>query len=102
MDGTPIYDIKPYVPYADAHPDARGGFVDKVERKRLAVECPEALLQKVPEEKRQALLGVLAEDPRPSYQDDPERVYGFGFAGLEVKFSVDGTRLIVSDIQKMT
>jgi len=100
LDGTPIYDIKPYVPYADAHPDAQGGFVDKVERKRLQVNCPETLLQQVPEEKRQALLGVLAEDPRPSYQDDPERIYGMSFAGMEVKFSVVEDTLTVTEIQR--
>lgn len=100
MDGTPIYDIKPYVPYADSHPDALGGFVDKVERKRLTVNCPEELLRRVPESKRQALLGVLAEDPRPSYQVDPERVYGMNFAGLEVKFTVAGDKLHIVEIQK--
>lgn len=100
MDGTPIYDIKPYVPYADSHPDALGGFVDKVERKRLTVNCPEELLRRVPESKQQALLGVLAEDPRPSYQVDPERVYGMSFAGLEVKFTVAGDKLHIVEIQK--
>lgn len=98
MDGTPIYDIKPYVPYSDCHPDAIGGFVDKVERKRLTVECADSLLQQMPEEKQLALLGVLAEDPRPSYQDDPERIYGMTFAGMEVKFSVEGETLTVRDI----
>ena len=98
MDGTPIYDIKPYVPYSDCHPDAIGGFVDKVERKRLTVECSDSLLQQMPEEKQLALLGVLAEDPRPSYQDDPERIYGMTFAGMEVKFSVEGETLTVRDI----
>ncbi len=98
MDGTPIYDIKPYIAYADAHSDAAGGFVDAVERRRLTVECGEELLSRVPEDKRKALLGVLAEDPRPSYQEDAQRVYGMAFAGLEVKFTVDGERLIVQDI----
>jgi len=98
LDSTPIYDIKPYVPYADAHPEARGGFVDQVERKRLSVDCPAHLLERAPLEKRDALLGVLAEDPRPSYQEDPDRVYGMAFAGMEVKFSVDGERLTVRDI----
>lgn len=100
MDGTPIYDIKPYVPYSDCHTDAVGGFVDKVERVRLTVSCADDLLLRVPEEKREALLGVLAEDPRPSYQEDPERVYGMAFAGMEVKFSVDGELLTVKDIQR--
>ena len=100
MDGTPIYDIKPYVPYSDCHTDAVGGFVDKVERVRLTVSCPEALLALVPEAKREALLGVLAEDPRPSYQEDPERIYGMAFAGMEVKFSVDGEVLTVREITR--
>ena len=98
MDGTPIYDIKPYIAYADSHADASGGFVDAVERRRLAVICSEELLLRVPEEKRQALLGVLAQDPRPSYQEDAQRVYGMAFAGLEVKFSVDGDTLTVREI----
>ena len=98
MDGTPVYDIKPYVPYADAHPDASGGFADRVARHRLAVECPPELLSAVPEEKRTALFGVLAEDPRPSYQDDPGRIYGMAFAGLEVRFAVAEGRLEVRDI----
>ena len=98
MDGTPIYDIKPYAPYADAHPEARGGFTDQVPRRRLAVDCPPALLELVPEEKRAALLGVLAEDPRPAYQNDPERVYAMAFAGLEVKFRVSGGTLTVCGV----
>ena len=99
MDGTPIYDIKPYLPYADAHPEASGGFTDRTPRPLLAVDCPPALLERVPEEKRSALLGVLAQDPRPSYQEDPDRVYGMSFAGLEVKFSVDGDALTVREIE---
>lgn len=98
MDGTPIYDIKPYIAYADAHSDASGGFVDAVERRRLTVECSAALLSRVPEEKREALLGVLSQDPRPSYQEDAQRIYGMTFAALEVKFTVDGDRLTVQDI----
>ena len=98
MDGTPILDIKPYVPYADAHPEAAGGFTNLPFR-RVRCEIPEELLQKLPEDKRQALRGVLEEDPRPSYQDDPARVYGFGFAGREIRFRVDGGVLTVVDIQ---
>ena len=98
LDGTPIYDVKPYLPYADAHPEAQGGFTDRTPRGRLEVRCPEALLTRVPEEKRKALLGVLAEDPRPSYQADPERVYGMAFAGVEVRFSVEGGILRVREI----
>ena len=98
MDGTPIYDIKPYISYADSHSDASGGFVDSVERRRLNVECGEELLLRVPEEKREALIGVLSQDPRPSYQADAQRIYGMSFAGLEIKFTVDGERLMVCDI----
>lgn len=98
VDGTPIYDIKPYIAYADAHCDAEGGFVDAVERHVLSVNCADELLARVPEEKRGALLGVLAQDPRPSYQEDAQRVYGMTFAGIEVKFTVDGQQLTVCDI----
>ncbi len=100
MDGTPIYDIKPYIAYADSHADARGGFVDAVERHVLTVDCPDELLAQVPEEKRAALVGVLAQDPRPSYQEDAERIYGMAFAGLDVKFTVDGSILTVRGIGK--
>lgn len=100
MDGTPIYDIKPYVPYADAHPQASGGFVDRVERRLLEVDCPSELLERVPEGKRAALLSVLAQDPRPSYHADPERVYGMAFAGLEVRFTVAQTRLTVLEVSE--
>ena len=98
MDGTPIYDIKPYIPYADAHPEATGGFTDAVSRRTLAVDCPPPLLEAVPAEKRGALLGVLAEDPRPSYQNDPRRVYGMSFAGVDVRFTVEGDRLTVREV----
>lgn len=95
MDGTPVYDIKPYLPYADAHPEASGGFVDRVERQRLDVICPANLLEQVPVGKRDALLGVLAEDPRPPYQSDPTRVYGMRFAGMEIRFMVADNCLTV-------
>ena len=98
MDGTPIYDIKPYIPYADAHPEATGGFTDAVPRRTLAVDCPPPLLEAVPAEKRGALLGVLAEDPRPSYQNEPRRVYGMSFAGVDVRFTVEGDRLTVREV----
>ena len=101
LDGTPIYDVKPYIPYADAHPEALGGFTDQTPRKRLEVCCPEELLAKAPEEKRAALLGVLAEDPRPPYQADPERVYGMAFAGVEVRFTVAGEALTVVEIETL-
>ena len=98
LDGTPIFDIKPYLPYVDAHPDARGGFTDTTKEYALQVECPDTLLCKVPEEKRTALLGVLKNDPRPAYQHDPERVYALDFGGNNVKFTVAGDVLKVVDI----
>lgn len=98
MDGTPILDIKPYIPYADAHPEALGGFAAVPAGETLEVLIPPDMLEKIPPERREALRGVLAQDPRPHYQDDPERIYGFGFAGMEVKFSVEGTCLTVREI----
>ena len=98
MDGTPILDIKPYIPYADSHPEALGGFAAVPAGETLEVIIPPELLEKVPESRREALRGVLAQDPRPHYQEDPDRVYGFGFAGMEVKFSVNRKRLTVRDI----
>ena len=98
LDGTPIYDIKPYLPYADCKPEAVGGFAARPKGADLAVDCSPALLDRVPEDKRAALLAVLAQDPRPQYQDDPDRVYGMAFAGLEVKFRVAGERLTVTEI----
>ena len=98
LDGTPIYDIKPYLPYADCKPDAVGGFASQPKGADLEVECPPELLEAVPEDKRAALLAVLAQDPRPQYQDDPDRVYGMAFAGTEVKFRVAGGRLRVTEI----
>ena len=100
MDGTPILDIKPYLPYVDCRPEAVGGFAPAAPERRLTVECPPELLATLPEGSRAALLGVLAEDPRPAYQNDPERVYGFGFAGAEVRFRVEGERLIVLSVIK--
>ena len=88
MNGTPIYDIKPYLPYVDAHPDAVGGFAEEKKWYRLQVNCPEELLARLPEESRAALPELLAQDPRPSYQKDPERVYGFSYAGHEIQFQV--------------
>lgn len=99
MDGTPIFDIKPYLPYADAHPEAIGGFAPDAPE-MLTVDCPPALLERIPAERRAALLGVLAHDPRPSYQDDSARVYGMKFAGCDVRFRVDGTHLTVCEIVK--
>lgn len=99
-DGTPILDIKPYLPYADCRPEATGGFASAPVSETLAVEFPPELLEKVPPERREALRAVLALDPRPRYQEDPGRVYGFGFAGLEVRFSVEGETLRVREIKK--
>ena len=99
LDGTPIFDVKPYVPLADCRPQAVGGFSDQHREDGLSVDFPPALLEQVPEEKRAALLGVLAQDPRPSYQHDPQRVYGMAFAGLEVRFTVEGNTLTVRGIE---
>lgn len=98
MDGTPILDIKPYVPYADAHPEASAGFTNRNQNYQLNVEFPADLLEKIPEDRRAGLLGVLAQDPRPSYQDDPERAYGMNFAGVDVRFRVQENVLIVFDV----
>ena len=100
MDGTPIFDIKPYLPYADCKPDALGGFASAPKEATLAVNIPAGLLERIPEDKRAALTGVLAQDPRPSYQDDPERVYGMAFGGLEVGFRVEGDRLTVCRVEQ--
>mgnify|MGYP002796589227 CR=1 FL=1 len=89
LDGTPIYDIKPYLPYVDSHPEAEGGFSAATADRQLEVEFPPELRERVPEDKRAALLGVLAQDPRPGYQHDPGRVYGMTFAGRTVRFFVD-------------
>lgn len=99
MDGTPLYDIKPYLAYTDSHPEATGGFAQNALDHRLRVHCPPALLDCLPERKRASLLAVLAEDPRPSYQHDPERLYGLFFAGFNVEFTVDGDDLYVLGMQ---
>lgn len=98
VDGTPILDIKPYIPYADCHPDALGGFAAVPAGESLTVEIPPELLERIPAQRREALRGVLAQDPRPHYQNDPNRVYGFPFAGMEVRFTVEGKILRVRDI----
>ena len=99
VDGTPILDIKPYLPYGDCHPEASGGFASDPVRPSLAVDIPPDLLARLPADRQEALRQVLALDPRPRYQDDPSRVYGFPFAGHEVKFTVADGRLTVTDIQ---
>lgn len=100
MDGTPILDIKPYIPYADCKPEATGGFTDRAGDFLLHVEFPPALLERVPENRREALIGVLSHDPRPSYQRNPERVYGMEFAGVNVRFRVAEDTLTVLDVEK--
>lgn len=100
LNGTPIYDVKPYVKYADSHPEAECGFADSAGERILEVDFPEALLDSVPEDKRDALTEVLAHDPRPSYQNDSERIYGMSFAGMNVKFTVDDGVLYVIDCVK--
>lgn len=98
MDGTPIYDVKPYLPYADCKSEAVGGFAASGEGRLLTVQADETLLAGLPARTREALLGVLAHDPRPSYQNDPDRVYGMAFGGCEVRFSVDGETLTVRSV----
>ena len=100
MDGTPIYDIKPYIPYADCHPDAAAGFTAQTQFHRLHMVCEPALWARVPAAEQDALQGVLEHDPRPSYQHDPERIYGMEFGGLEVHFKVDGDTLTVTGIDR--
>lgn len=101
MNGTPIYDIKPYLSYCDSRPDATGGFTDTLGDRHLKVHISPSLLGRVPEEMRGELLGVLAGDPRPSYQKDPERVYGFDMGEFEIKFKADEKELFVTDINKI-
>ena len=97
-DGTPIFDIKPYIPYADAHPEAIGGFTDTAGEFLLEVEFPADLLSLLPESKRTAAGGVLSHDPRPSYQRKPGRIYGLPFAGFDIRFTVEGDKLTVCEV----
>lgn len=99
MDGTPIFDIKPYVPHGDSRPEAKGGFSAQVTDYELEVEFPRKWLALIPEEKREALTQALAQDPRPAYQKDPGRIYGFAFAGLEIQFTVEGKLLRVRKVE---
>lgn len=99
LDGTPIYDIKPYLPHVDSHPEATGGFAGEVKDYKLEVECEEQLLKRIPAEKRTALLGILSQDPRPAYQNDEKRVYGMKFSGFNIKFSVKNGILKVLQIE---
>ncbi len=100
-DGTPIWDIKPYIAYTDSHPDARGGFSDAVREYAVTVDFPKALLSRIEEDKRAPLIAVLEQDPRPSYQEDGERVYGMRYGGWDIRFRVDGTTLTVIDVKKV-
>ena len=99
-DGTPVYDVKPYLPFADALPEAKGGFAGDLAGDRLTVEADEGLLRRLPEEKREPLLAVLRGDPRPRYQRGPSREYGFPYAGYEITFTVDGEVLTLKDIRR--
>lgn len=99
MDGTPIFDIKPYLAYADSYPEAAGGWTDSAQRHQLQVECSEELWQKVDPAQRGALLAILAGDPRPRYQDDSRRIYGMAFDGKNVKFRVEGETLHVTAVE---
>lgn len=101
MNGTPIYDIKPYLAYCDSKPQAKGGFTESLGERRLQVEIDADLLGRVPEEKREELIAVLAGDPRPSYIDEGERLYGMSFAEMEVSFKVYQGKLTVIEIQKI-
>lgn len=98
MDGTPIFDIKPYIPYCDCHTDATGGFTDSAGDFTVKVNIDPALLEKVAEDKRESLMDVLSHDPRPSYQKDSDRIYGLNFAGMNVRFRVSGGVLTVIEI----
>ncbi len=100
MDGTPVYDVKPYLPYADCRPEAAGGFTEQTEKRRVRVVVPPECRRLLPAERLAALEGILAQDPRPAYQHDPERVYGFPYAGLEVRFVVREDVLTVTQIRK--
>lgn len=101
MDGTPIFDIKPYIPYGDAHPDAIGGFTDTAASYLLDVKFPNELLQILPADKQQAVIGVLSHDPRPSYQRDSDRIYGISFAGYDIRFTVKGGKLTVVEVNEI-
>lgn len=101
MDGTPIFDIKPYIPYSDAKPAATGGFTDRVGDFLLEVDFPPNLLEQLPENKRKAAVLVLSHDPRPSYQRKPGRIYGLRFGDFDIRFTVDGEQLMVTEVINM-
>ncbi len=101
LDGTPIIDIKPYLPYVDSHPEASGGFALQEKEGSLEVRFPEELIQIIPQSKQEALKAVLKQDPRPQYQNDPERVYGLEFAGFNIRFRVDSNILEVVEVKSI-
>lgn len=98
LDGTPIYDIKPYLPYTDSHPEAIGGFADRVMCQQLTVCCPQEVQQCIPQKYQKTIMDILAQDPRPSYQHDPKRIYSMEYAGMDIRFTVDGNRLIMREV----
>ena len=100
MDGTPIFDIKPYIPYGDSHPEATGGFTDQAKDFILEVIFPQHLLVKIPQDKQAAAIGVLSHDPRPSYQKQADRVYGLNFAGFDIRFQVSEDTLTVLEVSE--
>ena len=101
MDGTPIFDIKPYIPYGDCHPEALGGFTSTAGDFLLKVEFPKELLNILPADKQEAAMELLSHDPRPSYQDQSGRIYGLSFAGFDIRFSVEQDTLYVREVQKL-
>lgn len=101
MDGTPIFDIKPYIPYSDSYPEAIGGFTDAADQFLLTVNFPEQLLSQLPQDKQSAALAVLSHDPRPSYQRKPGRIYGLTFAGFDIRFTVEASALTVVSVEKI-
>ncbi len=101
LDGTPIFDIKPYLPFADSKPDAKGGFAEVVAKNALRVVFSEAAGEGIPEKKRTQLIEILSQDPRPHYHDDPERIYAFEYDSYKIKFRVDGSTLIVTEISEI-
>ena len=100
LDGTPIYDIKPYLPFVDSQPEALGGFADTVKDDQLTVQCSEELMGHIPEQHRQTIMDILAQDPRPHYQQDPNRIYGMEFADMEIKFRVEEKTLTICEINR--
>ena len=101
LDGTPIFDIKPYIPYGDCIPQATGGFTDRVGDFLLKVDFPQELLKKLPPDKQAAAIGVLSHDPRPSYQNQPGRVYGLSFGGFDIRFTVEEETLTVLNVEPL-